>query len=82
VVDAYTKRICERIPLNTNISYHEIQKYFQKELTKKYQGEELVKVYNNLHAQIVIFAKKYCKKKPACKNCPIVKHCSFKEKSF
>ena len=82
VVDAYTKRICKRIPLDTNISYHEIQEYFQKELSKKYQGEELIKAYNNLHALIVIFAKKYCKKNPVCKNCPIVKDCRFKEKSF
>jgi endonuclease-3 related protein len=82
VVDAYTKRLCERIPIDTNISYNEIQKYFQKELTEKYQGQELIKAYKNLHAQIVIFAKKYCKKKPICKNCPIFKHCNFKEKSF
>ncbi|PNX49502.1 MAG: endonuclease [Thermoplasmata archaeon M9B1D] len=82
VVDAYTKRLCERIPIDTNISYNEIQKYFQKELAEKYQGEELIKAYKNLHAQIVIFAKKYCKKKPICKNCPIFKHCNFKEKSF
>jgi len=82
VVDSYTKRVCERIPLDTNISYNEIQKYFQKELTKKYHDEELTKVYNNLHALIVIFAKKYCKKKPTCKNCPIVKYCHFKEKLF
>jgi endonuclease-3 related protein len=82
VVDAYTKRLCERIPLDTNISYNEIQKYFQKELAEKYQGEELINVYNNLHAQIVIFAKKHCKKKPICKNCPIFKHCNFNEKLF
>ena len=82
VVDAYTKRLCERIPIDTNISYTEIQKYFQKELTEKYQREELIKAYKNLHAQIVILAKKYCKKKPICKNCPIFKHCNFKEKSF
>jgi len=53
-----------------------------RELAKKYRGKELIKVYNNLHAQIVILAKKHCKKKPICKNCPIVKHCNFKEKSF
>jgi endonuclease-3 related protein len=84
VVDAYTKRICKRIPLDTNTdgSYEEIQKYFQNELTKKYQGEELIKVYKELHALIVIFAKEFCKKKPVCKNCPIVKHCNYKEKSF
>jgi endonuclease-3 related protein len=82
VVDSYTKRVCERIPLDTNNSYNEIQKYFQKELTKKYHGEELIKVYNNLHALIVTFAKKYCKKKPICKNCIVAKHCNFKEKLF
>jgi len=82
VVDAYTKRLCERIPLDTNISYNEIQKYFQEELSKRYQDEELIKAYNNLHAQIVILAKKHCKKKPICKNCPIFKNCNFKEKSF
>jgi endonuclease-3 related protein len=82
VVDTYTKRICRRIPLDTAVSYDEIQKYFQKELIKNYQGEELIKVYKELHALIVIFAKEFCKKKPVCKNCPIVKYCNYKEKSF
>jgi len=38
VVDAYTKRLCIRIPLNSNKSYDEIQKYFQEDLSKNYSS--------------------------------------------
>ena len=79
VVDAYTKRLCERLPLNTNISYDEIQKFFEDELRKKYSKQDLTQVYNELHAQIVILAKNYCKTKPLCNNCPLAKHCNFKK---
>ena len=82
VVDAYTKRICQRIPIATDILYDEIQKYFQKELSKKYPKKELSKVYNELHALIVILAKEYCKKKPNCTNCPLNDYCVFKKQLF
>lgn len=77
VVDAYTKRLCERLPLDTNTSYDEIQQFFEKDLSKKYSKEEISQVYNELHAQIVIFAKNYCKKKPQCKSCPLQKYCMY-----
>jgi len=75
VVDAYTKRICKRIPIDVNISYEEIQGYFQTKLSKTYKKSELTKIYNELHALIVILAKTYCKNKPNCINCPIKKYC-------
>jgi len=78
VVDAYTKRICERLPLDTNISYKEIQHYFEVELSKRYSKEGLTQVYNELHALIVILAKNHCKKKPECITCPLKKNCMFK----
>ncbi|MDH7516999.1 MAG: endonuclease [Candidatus Thermoplasmatota archaeon] len=77
VVDAYTKRLCKRIPFNTGTSYDEIQQYFQEEIKKKYNENSLTQVYNELHALIVVLAKKYCKKKPDCKNCPINKNCGY-----
>ena len=80
VVDAYTKRICERVPLNTNISYNGIQNYFETGLSNKYTGGEQTKVYNELHALIVLLGKTYCRKKPNCIKCPLEKYCSFKEK--
>ena len=80
VVDSYTKRICERLPLDTNISYNEIQHYFERKLSKKYSKNELTQVYNELHALIVILAKNHCKKKPKCSTCPLKKHCMFKKR--
>ena len=82
VVDAYTKRICRRIPINVAIFYEEIQNHFQKNLSKNYEDKELVKIYNELHAQIVIFAKEYCKKKPICNNCPLEKQCNYRKQLF
>lgn len=76
VVDAYTKRLCQRLPIKVELDYDSIQKHFQKELSKKYTGKELVRIYNELHAQIVILAKEFCKKKPNCNNCPIFEKCS------
>jgi len=78
VVDAYTKRICERLPLDTNITYQEIQQFFQKNLCNKFSNQDIPKVYNELHAQIVILAKNYCKKNPECDKCPLNKYCSYK----
>jgi endonuclease-3 related protein len=80
VVDAYTRRICERLPLDTDISYDAIQSYFQTELAKSYSKKDITQVYNELHALIVIFAKKICKKKPLCDSCPLEKHCMFSKK--
>jgi len=78
VVDAYTKRICKRIPIKNLDSYNDIQKYFQKKLSKKYsKKQDQVKIYNELHALIVIFAKQFCKKKPDCEMCIIQKKCKY-----
>jgi endonuclease-3 related protein len=79
VVDAYTKRICQRLPIKVDITYQDIQNYFQSELSKEYTKKELNKVFNELHAQIVILGKTYCKKKPDCMNCPLKKICNFKK---
>jgi endonuclease-3 related protein len=78
VVDAYTKRICERLPLNTNSSYDEIQQYFQNNISKNYSEKETIQIYNELHALIVELAKNYCKKKPECNKCPLQKNCNYK----
>jgi len=77
VVDAYTKRICKRLPLNTNSSYDEIQQYFEEDLCKEYSKKERIQVYNELHALIVILAKNQCKTKPECIKCPLRKYCRF-----
>ncbi len=77
VVDAYTKRICKRLPLNINPIYDEIQKFFQISLLKKYKKNEISQIYNELHALIVILGKTFCKSKPNCVKCPVEKYCNY-----
>jgi endonuclease-3 related protein len=78
VVDAYTKRICSRLPVDVQyFEYNHIQSFFQDELQKYLSKEDIVIVYKQLHALIVELAKKYCKNKPACDSCPLSKVCAF-----
>jgi len=80
VVDAYTKRICTRLPLHIqNSSYEEIQRYFEQHLQNTHQKKQIVPLYKELHALIVELAKNYCRKKPLCESCPLTKLC---QKSF
>jgi endonuclease-3 related protein len=69
VVDAYTARLCERLPLPAGKGYEEIKAYFEANLTHN------AEVYNNIHALIVINAKEYCRKKPKCDGCPLEDIC-------
>jgi endonuclease-3 related protein len=74
VIDAYTKRICIRLPLRTESdSYNNLQQFFENELPKKNN----VQLYKDMHALIVELAKCYCKKKPNCKNCPLKNECEY-----
>jgi len=78
VVDAYTKRICKRIPIQIkDDSYDEIQQYFEGELNTNLSEKEVVSSYKELHALIVELAKNYCKAKPNCDNCPLKQDCRF-----
>lgn len=80
VVDAYTRRICKRLPIDINPTYEDIQDFFQKDLQKKYKKNELSKIYNELHALIVNLAKTYCKSRPECTECPLKEICLYKKK--
>ena len=66
VIDAYTKRIFSRLGLcDSDVDYHVLQKRFMDELEKD------VSLFNEYHALIVEHAKRHCKTKPECKNCPL-----------
>jgi endonuclease-3 related protein len=80
VVDAYTKRLCKRIPMETTEeTYETIQHFFETNLQQTYSDTQLTDVYQELHALLVELAKNYCRKKPFCDDCPITKLC---KKSF
>lgn len=69
VIDAYTKRIFERLGYKQR-TYDELQKLFHKNLESDY------KIFNEYHALLVELGKNYCKKKPDCEKCPIIKCCN------
>lgn len=71
VIDAYTRRILERINSLKFRTYDEYQAYFEDHLPAR------VKIYNQFHALLVELAKNHCKKKPACQKCPVRKRCDY-----
>ncbi len=68
VVDAYTKRIFQRIGYKEE-SYDELQQLFMNNLKKD------TKLFNEYHALLVELGKNYCKTKPVCEECPVNKLC-------
>ncbi len=81
VVDAYTKRLRERVPINIKKeSYDGIQQYFEGELKKYFPTKDIAQLYKELHALIVKLAKNYCRKKPVCNKCPLKNYCEFPPK--
>ena len=69
VVDAYTVRFCERLPIDAGKGYEAVKAYFENNIPKD------VKTYNNYHALIVMNGKEHCRKKPLCDGCPLYDAC-------
>lgn len=77
VVDAYTRRICQRFtfPVDTE-SYEHVQQFFEKELINTIPKNDLISTYKELHALLVRLAKEHCwKKNPLCSTCPLRELC-------
>ncbi|MFH1835289.1 MAG: endonuclease III domain-containing protein [Methanobacteriota archaeon] len=73
VVDTYTKRFFSRLGfLNGDESYDEVKKYFEENLPRQ------VSLYNEYHALIVEHAKRHCKVRPECTECPLHEKCKYK----
>jgi endonuclease-3 related protein len=70
VVDAYTKRILERVgTIRGNAKYEDLQQLFMSELSLD------TKLFQEYHALIVKHAKTLCKTKPECRECPLIDLC-------
>lgn len=69
VVDAYTVRLCSRYPIIAGKEYETIKGYFEQHLSPS------AEIYNNFHALIVANAKRHCRKKPICADCPLEPRC-------
>ena len=76
VIDAYTKRIMSRLGIcKDNLSYEELQDIFYKNLEKDSY------MFNEYHALLVEHGKQYCRTKPLCDSCPLIKLCNYKKLS-
>jgi len=77
VVDAYTRRIGQRLGLFKTNDYDEIQEYFHQ----RCRGGRLAAracQYNEFHALLVRLAKEICTKRhPRCAVCPVRDICKF-----
>ena len=76
VVDAYTRREMSRIyGLEKEPDYGTLKAHFESNVRRS------VKLYKDMHAQFVELGKAYCKPRPLCKECPLVKLCRYPSKS-
>ncbi|MBI1935687.1 endonuclease III domain-containing protein [Candidatus Woesearchaeota archaeon] len=73
VVDAYTKRIFQRLGFKEQ-SYGGLQQLFMKSL------ENSEKLFNEYHALLVELGKNVCRKQPLCYKCPLKGCCSHYKK--
>ncbi len=72
VVDAYTRRIFERLALiEPGRSYSAIQTAFETALPRDRA------LFNEYHALIVALGKDYCRPRPRCGQCPIRSFCPY-----
>lgn len=70
VVDAYTRRIFSRIGLvPPDASYTDVQRYVFTRMKPR------ANVFNEFHALLVELAKRNCRIKPICGNCPLSGDC-------
>ena len=70
VVDAYTKRMLSRLPIAVADDYETIRALFERAICRELDGS--LKAFKDLHAQIVMLGKHYCRKStPRCEACPL-----------
>jgi len=70
VVDAYTLRLTERLPLPATPGYDSAKAFFEQHLTRE------TGLYNAYHALVVLNGNSHCRKKPSCSNCPLISICA------
>jgi endonuclease-3 related protein len=72
VIDAYTKRIMNRIyGIDKNAEYMELKSLFENTLEKN------TRLFKDFHAQFVELGKNFCKSEPICNECPVKNYCTF-----
>jgi endonuclease-3 related protein len=71
VVDAYTKRLAQRLGwADARVSYAALQSRMEAQLRRND-----VRGRQELHALIVVHGKTYCRSRPVCAECPLLRDC-------
>lgn len=66
VVDSYTRRVLERHRLIAgNADYSQVQTYMEARLPEE------TKLFNEYHALLVEVGKRFCRRVPRCRGCPL-----------
>lgn len=74
VVDAYTFRLIDRLPLDLGDKYEDVKRSFER-------GLELdIDRLSRMHALIVVHCKERCRMRPDCRSCPLGSFCKSKLK--
>jgi len=72
VVDAYTRRVGERLGwLEPSMRYEDVRGFFESRLPHS------PRVYQEMHALLVELGKGTCRKRPFCARCPLRRRCPF-----
>lgn len=71
VVDAYARRIFQRLGDHVPKSYDEFKIQVERKLPKDLQ------LFNEYHALLVTHAKEHCKATPICLGCPLFAICEY-----
>ncbi len=81
VIDAYTRRIFLRLGLVAgDEGYENLRHQFESQLSSEIKlRDELVNIYNEYHALIVLHAKEVCRKQPRCSECCLRSQCPAAE---
>ncbi len=70
VVDAYTRRIVERV-FGVRGGYEDLKAWFEESLPRD------LYVYKEFHALLDEHAKRFCRKAPLCTGCPLSRVCTL-----
>ncbi len=71
VVDAYTRRLFERLGYPVPKAYDEFRLAIEQSIPRE------LYLYNEFHALIVAHAKERCKASPGCAGCPLAPRCKY-----
>lgn len=75
VIDAYTRRLFKRLGhVEGDEGYENLREFFEQGLATE---KDIVQLFNEYHALIVIHAKDFCRTKPRCEACCLKGDCCF-----